>query len=406
MLAKTVGAKIKAPRRFRGGAGTPDEVSRVMPGDRLIEDPTDTGQVAVTVDAPPEDIWPWLVQIGYQRGGLYSYDWLDRLFGFLDRPSATRVLPEFQQLAVGDRIPWSRFGTELTVKVLDEPRALALGYRSGEFEWVWQFGLYPLDDRRTRFISRGTEHVPRGFRWWLGMRIMEPAAFIMTRRFHLGVKQRAEALAADTDVSRSSARLSKESKRACDLLRLLAVVLTAPVSAKPVRPQGDEARREMAGDELTPHANLRWTHAITIAARPEAVWPWLAQMGCRRAGWYSYDALDNGGVPSAERVISELQGVKPGDIFPMTPTADQTFVVRAVEHNRALVIGDPDLGGAWQFTLEPHGPIRTRLLVRATGRYEHVVARLLAGLLLRPIHFGMERRQLLGIKRRVEERAA
>ena len=50
---------------------------------------------AVTVNAPPEDIWPWLVQIGYQRGGLYSYDWLDRLFGFLDRPSATRITPEF-----------------------------------------------------------------------------------------------------------------------------------------------------------------------------------------------------------------------------------------------------------------------------------------------------------------------
>jgi hypothetical protein len=65
---------------------------------------TQTATHAVTVDAPPEDIWPWLVQIGNHRGGLYSYDWLDRLFGFLDRPSATRILPEFQQLAVGDTI--------------------------------------------------------------------------------------------------------------------------------------------------------------------------------------------------------------------------------------------------------------------------------------------------------------
>ena len=76
-----------------------------------------------------EDIWPWLVQIGYQRGGLYSYDWLDRLFGFLDRPSAVRVLPEFQQLAVGDKVPWGRTGTELTVGVLEPLRALALSYR-------------------------------------------------------------------------------------------------------------------------------------------------------------------------------------------------------------------------------------------------------------------------------------
>ena len=59
----------------------------------------------MTVNAPPEDIWPWLVQMGTGRGGLYRYDWLDRMFGFLDRPSATRILPEFQQLAVGDKIP-------------------------------------------------------------------------------------------------------------------------------------------------------------------------------------------------------------------------------------------------------------------------------------------------------------
>jgi hypothetical protein len=62
--------------------------------------------------------------------------------------------------------------------------------------WVWQFGLYPIDDRRTRFVSRGTEFVPNNPLWWLFMRISEPAAFIMTRRFLLGVKQRAETLRA------------------------------------------------------------------------------------------------------------------------------------------------------------------------------------------------------------------
>lgn len=76
----------------------------MMPGDALMPNPTRTNTGAVTVNAPPGDIWPWLVQIGTRRGGLYSYDWLDRLFGFLDRPSATRILPEFQRLAVGDKI--------------------------------------------------------------------------------------------------------------------------------------------------------------------------------------------------------------------------------------------------------------------------------------------------------------
>ncbi len=154
-------------RRWFGRWGTtPEELARVMPGDALIPDPTEMSMQAVTVNAPPEDIWPWLVQIGYQRGGLYSYDWLDRLFGFLDRPSATRVLPEFQHLAVGDKIPWDRSGTELTVGVLEPLRALALSYQARGFVWVWQFGLYPIDEQRTRFVTRGTEQVPDTPLWF------------------------------------------------------------------------------------------------------------------------------------------------------------------------------------------------------------------------------------------------
>jgi hypothetical protein len=165
-----------------------------MPGDALNTNATEMSMQAVTVNASPEDIWPWLVQIGYRRGGLYSYDWLDRLFGFLDRPSATRILPEFQQIAVGDEIPWDGRGTQLTVGVVEPLRALALSYEARGFKWVWQFGLYPLDDHRTRFVTRGTEQVPHNPLWWLFMRSSEPAAFIMTRRFMLGVKQRAETL--------------------------------------------------------------------------------------------------------------------------------------------------------------------------------------------------------------------
>ena len=184
-------------RRWMSRWGTSsEELARVMPGDALISDPTEMSMLSVSVDAPAEDIWPWLVQIGYQRGGLYSYDWLDRLFGFLDRPSATRILPEFQRLAVGDKVPWDGRGTQLTVGVVEPLRALALSLQTGGFVWVWQFGLYPLDEQRTRFVTRGTERVPNTPLWWLGMRVMEPAAFIMTRRFMLGVKRRAEALRA------------------------------------------------------------------------------------------------------------------------------------------------------------------------------------------------------------------
>jgi hypothetical protein len=192
-------------RRWFGRWGTTHEDrKRVMAGDAVIANPTHLATHALTVDAPPEDIWPWLVQMGYQRGGLYSYDWLDRLFGYLDRPSANRVLPEFQHLAVGDMFPLGR-GRGFPVTAIEPRRALVLSDTIDGFQWVWQFGLYPLDEGRTRLVSRGTQRYVNTIGAWLFMRVMEPAAFIMTRRMLLGIKQRAEALrAARTGASRAN----------------------------------------------------------------------------------------------------------------------------------------------------------------------------------------------------------
>jgi hypothetical protein len=126
---------------------------------------------------------------------LYSYDWLDRLFGYLDRPSAARILPEWQHLAVGDRIPLGR-GPSWPVAVLEPGRALVLDMRNmGGLDWVWQFGLYPIDETRTRLVSRSRVRVQAV---WAGLltHAIEPAGFLMTRRMLLGLKQRAEALRA------------------------------------------------------------------------------------------------------------------------------------------------------------------------------------------------------------------
>ena len=178
----------------RWGA-TASDLTRVMAGDVLLVNPTYSGTMAVTVAARPEHIWPWLVQIGYQRGGLYSYDWLDRLFGFLDRPSATCILPEFQHLAVGDRIPMGQ-GPSWPVAAIEPNRALVLDMRnSSPFDWVWQFGLYPIDENRTQLVTRSC--VRTNTVWArLGTYAIEPAGFLMTRRMLLGLKQRAEALRA------------------------------------------------------------------------------------------------------------------------------------------------------------------------------------------------------------------
>src|SRR3954462_418943 len=183
-------------RRWMGRWGTtPSDLARVMAGDGLLVNATYSGTMAVIVNTGPEYIWPWLVQIGYQRGGLYSYDWLDRLFGYLDRPSATRILPEFQHLAVGDAIPLG-WGPSWPVAAIEPDHGLVLDMRNmGGIDWVWQFGLYAVDERQTQLVSRSrvrahTVSAP------LLTGAIEPGGFVMTRRMLLGLKQRAEALAA------------------------------------------------------------------------------------------------------------------------------------------------------------------------------------------------------------------
>ncbi|HEU4540908.1 MAG TPA: hypothetical protein VFR23_07245 [Jiangellaceae bacterium] len=189
-----------------------------------------------------------------------------------------------------------------------------------------------------------------------------------------------------------------------DALRLLGVVVTAVVSRRPVRPLSDEAERPLPGDELVAGAKIGWTHAITIRARPAEVWPWLVQMGCRRAGWYSYDGLDNAGVPSADRIVPDFQQVQVGDIFPQTPKAADRFVVHAVEPERALVLGDDASSMTWAFVLEPVDE-STRLITRSRGAYDRLALGLMLKVVWQPVHFGMQRRQLLNLKRRVEAAA-
>jgi hypothetical protein len=129
-----------------------------------------------------------------------------------------------------------------------------------------------------------------------------------------------------------------------------------------------ENRRPLPVDAMVPDPLFTSTHAITIDAAPDQVWPWIAQMGAGRAGWYSWDAIDNGGTPSARRVVPELQTVVPGDVMPAVPRAPNAFVVASVDPPRDLVLTVPDgIGGnavAWEHVLDPMPGGRTRLIVR------------------------------------------
>jgi len=185
-------------RWYRYWGSTGDERVRVMPGDSYVTDPNYETTLAVSIAAPAAEIWPWLVQMGYRRGGLYSYDWLDRLFGFLDAPSANRILPEHQRLVAGDVIPVGR-GAGFPVRRVDPPRSLVLGGAAGDVTWIWDLGLYPAGERLTRLVSRNRARVPSTVGWRLFTAVLDPAAFIMTRRMLLGLKRRAETADARLD---------------------------------------------------------------------------------------------------------------------------------------------------------------------------------------------------------------
>ena len=182
-------------RRWSKRWGATDvDLARPMSGDSAVSNPTYATTFAVTIAAWPEHVWPWLVQMGYRRGGLYSYDWLDRLFGFLDGPSAERIIPEYQDLEAGDVIPIGR-GPGFPVATIKPRRTLVLGGEADGVHWSWELALYPLDDRRTRLVSRNRVNFPATVGSALFMCVIEPAAFIMTRKMLLGLKRRAETLA-------------------------------------------------------------------------------------------------------------------------------------------------------------------------------------------------------------------
>jgi hypothetical protein len=179
------------PWHLRWGA-TDTEVERAMPGDEIIKNPIHVATRAVTIKAKAEEIWPWLVQMGYKRGGMYSYDWIDRLIGVLDTPSAERIIPEFQHLEVGDVIPMGK-PPSWPVAAIEPGRSLLVDIRWPRMHYTWVWGLYGLDDSQTRLVLRIRSHLT-GKPWIVVFHAGDFGSFLMTRKHLLGIKQRAEAL--------------------------------------------------------------------------------------------------------------------------------------------------------------------------------------------------------------------
>jgi len=177
---------------------TRDESSGAYPGDELIPDPARSSTMAATLPAPPERVWPWLVQMGYDRAGWYSWDKVDHS----GKPSADRIVPQWQHLQQGQRLNSMAHGRDqMTVAVLEPNRTLVLrsiyqvpSFRTVEprpgpaprdcVDAIWGFHLRPAPGGRTRLVVRKRGRGPRAYTWPVNL-LYDPLHFIMqTRQFH------------------------------------------------------------------------------------------------------------------------------------------------------------------------------------------------------------------------------
>jgi hypothetical protein len=170
------GEGLAIRRLGRRSGATCREAHLRLPGDELVPKPLWESTRATTVWAPPADVWPWIVQMGFPgaRGGWYTPHWLDRLQWGIEERSVDRIVPELQALAVGDTVPDSRDRSVFfTVAAVEPERALVLvstrhllrPMRSVRFTWA--FVLEPVDERRTRLFVRARAVFAPRWSWLL-----------------------------------------------------------------------------------------------------------------------------------------------------------------------------------------------------------------------------------------------
>jgi hypothetical protein len=182
--------RVRVRARILSWGATAAEGEARLPGDELLERADGVATRAITIDAPASAVWPWIAQMGPSpRGGAYSYDWIENLLG-LDMHSADQVLPDYQLPQIGDTLGYGK--NRMRVERVEPERVLAI--RSEDGNWVWSFVL-DEHDGKTRLISRNRFRLP-SVAAKVGMVPMEPASLVMERKMLLGIKLRAERLAA------------------------------------------------------------------------------------------------------------------------------------------------------------------------------------------------------------------
>ena len=194
--ALAIAATIVASPLLRSWYGqwgaTNTEAAKAMPGDEFVREPVLEATRAITIQASAGSVWPWLVQMGQGRGGLYSYERLENLVG-CDMHNAERVLPEYQHLEVGDKIrlvPEGR-GPFFLVYAIEPGRAIILG--GDDPPTTWSFVLEPIDENSARLIIRFRQSYERRLGNVVIWRVFtDPITFWMERKMLQGIKVRAE----------------------------------------------------------------------------------------------------------------------------------------------------------------------------------------------------------------------
>lgn len=175
------------PKHLHWGA-TKEEYDRYLPGDELVPKAIHNATHAITVDAPPEYVWPWFVQLGQDKGGFYSYSLLENLVGSQIHNS-TIIHPEWQTIKAGDEVAFHPKAPKVKILILEENRHMVLG-DVGKF--LWAFHLLPLPEGKTRLIVRQLSATKGPLARTAEILFWEPAHFVMERKMMLTIKNLAE----------------------------------------------------------------------------------------------------------------------------------------------------------------------------------------------------------------------
>lgn len=174
---------------------TPDEIADSLTGDELVLSPRISYTRALTIHAAPREIYPWIVQLGAERGGMYSYAWFETNILRCELINADRIHAEWQNLKVGDQVkmcPGTGGPPPYEVAIIEQERAIVMGHKeNGDWIEVWQFILAPQADGSTRLILR-SRNAAQGWFW----DVIRPGEFVMARGMLLGIKERSEGMTA------------------------------------------------------------------------------------------------------------------------------------------------------------------------------------------------------------------